>query len=298
MVRRGLIRGMVWALCMAGAASVPAASISLTGKVEEDFQPGGPTKVLVTPPDAILHMTRPSWMVESGRQSGLDFKDVRLAYDPATDSLAVGINFHGIGGDTDGNGVVGTVDERSAASGAVEPTRFGGFQTVVLGFDVNSDLKPDLVAGIPSTKPVDPATGQPISGVDAFRLTTYKETLNGLSSGFGDTTVGSKNLMDFIGRKSIETSADAPGVEFEILNFSQLAKLVNPAFDPEKTLVSLRGYSGDISVAMLGKSIFTYSFQTPLAQNVVPEPATLLAWSFVLGSAAAFRLGRRRAAAR
>jgi hypothetical protein len=262
--------------------------------VEQDFVPAPGNNVQVTPTSAIVHLNRPSWIVAAGQYSGMDFKDVRLAYDPTTDTLAVGINFNGIGGDIDGNGVVGTVGPQAAAAGTVEPLRFGNLQTVALGFDVTGDRFADFVAGIPLVKPTNPATGQRLDGVAAFTVAKYQDNPNGLPSGFGPTVIGSTSLPAFLGRTQLETSAEKPGIEFELRNFSQLAQLFNPSFDPTRTLVTLSGYSGDLNAAMIGKSIFTYSFQSPLAQTVIPEPAALWGWSVVAAGAAAWRWRRRR----
>jgi hypothetical protein len=293
MVRRRWILGVVALLGVLTTPDAPAASISFTGKVEQDFPQVVGNGVLVTPTTAVRAATLPPWMVADRRQTGMNLKDLRFAYDPATDSLAVGVNFTGIGGDTDGNGAVGSVDARSSVAGTFEPLRFGGMQTVSVGLDLNRDQVADLVVGIPLNKPTDPATGRPMDGVQAFTIGRYLDNPNGLPNGYGDTMVGTTNLLDSLGRRSVETSAASPGIEFELKDFTALAKLFNPKFDPTKDSLTVMGFSSDVNAPMIGKSTLYYAFDQPLAQ-VVPEPATVLGWAVVAGAAAGWRLRRTR----
>lgn len=297
MVRRSVVIGASVILGLAIAGTTNAASIPFTQKVETDF-PSTDKNVLITPTQAVIPATLPAWMTSAGYTSGMDFKDVRVSYDKASDTLSVGVNFKGIGGDNDGNGVVGTIDPRGQNLGNFEPTRFSSLQTVALGMDLNQDGKYDLTVGIPLSKPLDPATGKPMDGVAAFSLTKYIDSANGLPTAFGPTQVGSVNLLDHVGQKALETSADKPGIEFQITKFSEVAKAFDPKYDPTTTSLTLRGYSADLGSPSIGKSTLYWAFNTPLAEVIVPEPATLVAWSSALAALAAWRHTRRRASAR
>jgi hypothetical protein len=293
MVRRRWILGALALLGVFTAPDAPAASISFTGKVEQDFPQVVGNGVLVTPATAVRAATLPPWMLADGRQTGMNLKDLRFAYDPASDSLAVGVNFTGIGGDLDGNGAVGSVDPRSSVAGTYEPLRFAGMQTVTVGFDMNRDQVADFVVGIPLNKPTDPATGKPMDGVQAFTIGKFVDNPNGLPNGYGDPMVGTTNMLDNLGRRSVETSAASPGIEFELKNFTSLAKLFNPKFDPTKDSLTVLGFASDVNTPMIGKSTLYYAFDQPLAQ-VVPEPASVLGWTVVAGLAAGWRLRSRR----
>jgi hypothetical protein len=289
-----------------GIGSSQAAPINFTGNVAKDFPNVAGNGVMVTPDSAVGHAALPTWMTQAGLKSGMDFKDVRLSYDQATDTLSVGINFNGIGGDVDGNGTVGTVAPQAAAVGTYEVASFGNRQTVALGLDLSEHHIPDVIVGIPVNKPIDPTTGKPETGVQAFTMATYKDSISGLAGGFGDPNKviklsdgSSAKISDLIGTKTVQTSASSPDIEFQIKHFSDLVKAFNPNAKSLPTDIGIQGYSADIDSYMIGKSILSDVVKSPLAERVVPtpEPTTILAWSAVLGLAAAWRLRRARRAA-
>jgi hypothetical protein len=275
-----------------------AGSIPFTGNVETDFPlvKGNDIRVVIdnpypTPPDGSIPQSNPrdidipAWMKAEGKEPGWNFKDIRLFYDKATDSLAVGVNFFGVGGDVDGDGNPDVTDPRTSASGGRDEARFGGGETVSIGFDLNNDRKPDIIAGIPINKPA----GQ--DGIASFTLAKYKDTPSGLAFGYGDKTIGSNNLADFLGRKAIETSLTAPDMEFEITKFSQLGKLFDPKFDPLSSPLGLVAFAAGMNDVIVGEDSVPYSAVSP--QVIVPEPATLLAWGAALAGGLVWRLRRR-----
>ncbi len=293
MVRRSLVLGTFVLLGLSLVRSTLAAPINFTGNVANDFPTAATGNgILTTNALAVQHATLPDWMKAiPGRNTGMDFNSVSLSYDQKTDVLSVGIKFNGVGGDLDGNGTVGTVDSPGTPLGMTEPKNFGGQQIVALGISVNKSGNPDIAVGIPLNKPTNPATGKPMDGVSAFTLAAYNNNQMGLVNGFGSTTVGGVNLLDHLGAKSIATSSSSPDMEFQIKDFTQVAKLFNPNFDPTKDSLTLIGYSADLG-SVVGKSVLDQKFTTPLAETITPEPATLLAWSAVLGLAVAYRVRR------
>jgi hypothetical protein len=299
MVRPRFWPAAVALLGLIAPAAGRAGTIPFTGNVENDFPlvKGNDIRVVIdnpnpTPPDGTIptgnprDIDLPAWMKSESKEPGWNFKDVRLYYDRASDSLAVGVNFYGVGGDVDGDGNPDVTDARTSASGGRDEARFGGGETVSVGLDLNNDRRPDIIAGIPIQKPA----GQ--DGIASFTLAKYKDTPSGLAFGYGDKSIGSTNLMDFLGRKSIETSLAAPDMEFELLNFSQLGKLFDPKFDPLSSPMGLVAFAAGMNDVIVGEDSVPYSAVSP--QVIVPEPATLLAWGTVLAGGLAWRFRHRR----
>lgn len=298
-----MVRPRLWPVALAlvglfAPAVGRAGTIPFTGNVENDFPlvKGNDIRVAVdnpfpTPADGSIPQSNPrdidipAWMKAEGKETGWNFQDIRLYYDKATDSLAVGINFFAVGGDVDGDGNPDTTDPRTSASGGADEPRFTGGETVSVGLDLNNDRKPDIIAGIPVNKPA----GQ--DGIASFTLAKYKDTPSGLAFGYGDKSIGSTNLMDFLGRKSIETSLSKPDMEFELKNFSQLGKLFDPRFDGETSPLGLVAFAAGMNDVIVGEDSLPYSAVSP--QVITPEPATLLAWSSVAAGVLAWR-GRHR----
>ena len=225
-------------------------------------------------------------MLAEGKEAGWNFKDIRLSYDSATDSLAVGINFFGVGGDVDGDGNPDTSDPRTIQGGGFDEPRFGGGETVSVALDLNNDRKADIIAGIPLNKP----PGQ--DGIASFTLAKYNDTPSGLAFGYGAKTIGSTDLPGLIGRKAIETSLSRPDMEFEILHFSTLGKLFDPTFDANTAGLGVQAFAAGLNDGIVGEDSIAYQYVSP--QVITPEPATLVAWSAVLTGAAAWRLRRRQ----
>src|SRR5690606_30014061 len=122
-----------------------AGSIQFTGDVEKDFPTSvadGLRGIVIDNPEAgpagigtvsnPRDVNIPDWMAAEGRETGWNFKDIRLAYDQATDTLAVGVNFFGVAGDVDGDGNPNASDPRTIASGGMDEARFGNGETVAL----------------------------------------------------------------------------------------------------------------------------------------------------------------------
>lgn len=276
-----------------------AGTIPFTGDVEKDFPlvKGNDVRILVDNPfpttaDGSIPQSNPrdvnvpDWMKAQGREAGWNFRDIRLYYDQASDTLAVGVNFFGVGGDVDGDGNPDAADPRTTNAGGADEARFGGGETVAIAFDLNNDRKMDVIAGVPVTKPA----GQ--DGIASFTLSKFRDHPGGMAFGFGDTAIGGTTLADFLGRKAIETSLAAPDMEFELKNFSALGKLFDPTFDPADNGVGIQAFAAGLYDVIVGEDSVAYQYVSP--QVITPEPATVLAWSAVLAGAAAWRLRARR----
>lgn len=287
------------AIALAGLWATPgqAGAIVFTGDVERDFpvsvadglrgividhpSPSAPGGIPVSNPRDV---NIPDWMAAEGRETGWNFKDIRLAYDQATDTLAVGINFFGVAGDVDGNGDPNSASARAIAAGGRDEPYFNNGETIALGIDLNNDRVPDVVAGIPLVKPVGP-DGQKLTGLESFTLARYVDQAGGLPLGFGSS------LDSYLGAKAIDTSVERPDWEFEIKDFSKLGSLFRPGFDPIEHAIGLEAFAAGLDDVIVGEDFVPY--QAVLPQVIIPEPTTILAWVTVAG-AAAWRTRRRR----
>jgi hypothetical protein len=286
------------ALALIGARVTSAAQIQFTGNVEADFpQSAGIGIVTDNPipnPSGSGTISNPndvaqaSWMTQAGWTSGWNIKDIRVHYDQATDTLAVGVNFFGIAGDADGNGDPGTAAPQTTAAGGIDEAHLGFDPTqaahigesITVGIDINGDHKPDIIAGVPADK------SQNGPGIDGFTVNQYAPSSAGLAYNYG-TPLNSNN-----GGLAFDPSAAHPDFEFTITNFTHL-----PGFSP--ALYALNGigitaFAGTPFDVVAGEDSVPMTGFSPQA---IPEPASLIAWSAVLGAAAVgVRIRKRRAA--
>jgi hypothetical protein len=288
MVRLGVIRTSFATLALIGARPVLAVPITLTGKVETDFQANNPG-VHVTP---VLHdplqVGESPFIPANGWVSGWAVKDIRSSYDTSTDTLYVGIdtlkNAQGnsaIIGDADGNGNPGGASAAMAKAGGVDPASLGGHKSVTVAFAADDPKHPGMpgtpvaVAGVPADK----STAGP--GLDGFNVAAYKNNGSGIENNYGKTLTANLGALGF------DPSAGHPGFEFTIKNFSKIPGL-NPA---NGFWLSL--YAGSTDDVVAGETTLPLTRIPSLAQQTItPEPATLLPWTFVAG-AAWFSIRRR-----
>jgi hypothetical protein len=272
-------------LALLAARSAAADPITFTGNVANDFNPQTNNEVVVIPhSDTPIHIAQPQWMTDSGLVSGWNIKDVRLGYDPRTDTMDVGVNTFGIAGNVDGNGTPGTPDPRLTASGGSDPLHFGGdkgmavaFAPLVGTFDPKRPPSPIIVAGVPGNKT------QAGTGTDGF--TVAKWAPNGATAGpnYDLVTSFGKSLPTGMGNLAFDPTAAHPGFEFSISNFSKLL-----GANPLNGLV-VSAQDGSVQSVVTGKD---YVFSTPIEAQQIPEPATWLVWAGLAG-ALAWRSHRR-----
>ncbi len=289
MVRRRMLFGAATILALAGARPAAAGSINFaTGNVEKDMPSSTPGLVTIvnrqTPSTGRAVPQQLAYMTSEGKVNGWVVKDVRVHYDEASDQLQVGVNFFGIAGDADGNGVVGTIDPRfkgteAAMLGFKSPTNDSH---ISVGIDLTGSKDPlfaSIVAGISADKSkAGPGTwGFSVNKVDDYLNRNY-----GLGSSYGTSLNANHN-----GGLAFAPSANNPDFEFTITNLSKI-----PGFNKENG-IGIRvaaGSSMDEGVGEESVPKTTISYQ----QITVPEPATMLAWSVVACGAAVRGLRRRR----
>jgi hypothetical protein len=293
MVRRVLLRSGLVALALIGAKTTFAAQIQFTGNVETDFPQTEGIGIITdnpipnpTGPGSISNpndVAQAAWVTQAGWTTGWNIKDIRVHYDQASDTMAVGVNFFGIAGDSDGNGDPNVADPRTTAAGGLDEANLGFDPTqpahigesITVGFDINGDHKPDIIAGVPADK------SQNGPGLLGFSVNKYAPSNAGLAYNYGTP------LNDHNGGLAFIPDAQHPGFEFTIKNFTSL-----PGLSP--SLLALNGigitaFAGTPFDVVAGEDSVT---MTHLSPQAIPEPASLLAWSVAVG-AAAFGVRRR-----
>jgi hypothetical protein len=290
MVGRNVVRSSLIAAALICAQSATAAPITFTGNVAADFNPATNPGVMVIPHSTVPdHIAQPAWMTASGLVSGWNIHDVRLDYNSQTDTLYVGVNTFGIAGNIDGNGTPGTPDARLTAAGGSDPANWnapGSDKSMALGFapatltsTPNNPPAPVIVAGIPGNK------AQAGSGLDGFNVAKYAPTGGtggpnyDLVNSFGTT------LKSGMGNLAFQPSAQTPGFEFTITNFSKLLGS-NPA---NGFYVSAQ--DGSINSVVTGKD---YVQSTLIEAQQIPEPATWMVWAGLAAASAAWARRRSR----
>jgi hypothetical protein len=263
-----------------------ASPIQLTGNVAADFSyNASSTGSTNTGVDIIqhsnypVHIAQPQWMTDSGLVSGWNIKNVAVGYDQHSDTLYVGINTFGVAGNVDGNGTPGNPDPRLTAAGGTDPANFGGDKSMAVGiaplsgtFHAGSPPAPKIVAGVPGNK------AQAGSGLDGFTVASYAPSGGSLGPNYDLVTsfghaVGSGSL-------AFDPSAQHPGFEFTINNFSKLL-----GYNPLNGFV-LSAQAGSVASIVTGKDYVPSTLVTFPELQQIPEPATWMAWMALAGGAA------------
>jgi hypothetical protein len=247
-----------------------------SGNVANDFpvsdDPNSPY-VYISDNNGTPDVPQAQWMTNQGKINGWDVKDVRMYYDKASDTMYVGLNFFGVAGDADGNGVMGTSTDQFKASGGWELPGFGGNANVTVGFGPNAvGASPTVVAGVPALKT------QGGSGLNGF---TVAQAMPKVELGYNYGAV----LADNVG----ELYPSGPGYEFTVKNFSKL-----PGINLDSGL-GVTFYAGSADDIIVGEDSMPYYYINGSHFIVIPEPSTILAWT--LGIAGFGLHARRRARA-
>jgi hypothetical protein len=273
MGHRALGRGLLSLLgvFLASPCFADAISGTFTGNVATDFP--STTSGIITLANPKYPTTNPlGYLAAHGLSAGWSIQDVRMYYNKASDTMYVGVNFFGIAGDADGNGMQGTVSAANAAKGMVEFPNLGGRESVTLGFDMTLQGTPSFLAGVPQDK------RQAGTGLDGFKIAAYQPTNAGLAGSYGSA------LTSQTGNLFFDPSAQHPGFEFSVSNFSKF-----PGYDPA---------NGFGLVAYAGTPDDTLPEEGVLFPRVdagrIPEPATVLGWSSVVLAGAMCRWARKR----
>ncbi len=313
MVRHSVFRwpmallALAWAGTAGAAAVIPtpgpgaaASPLFATGNVEQDF-PSTSKSVTIVPGQAMGDVAQPQWMTNAGLINGYVMKDIRLSYDQKTDTLAVGVNFYGIAGNTDGS-KDGSTNPLTTAAGGSNPPHIGGDKSITVAFTpvtaAGTSADPVVVAGVPANKANSPA-----GSLDGFNVATVNDSIykvSGIAQAYG--TALSSNL----GQLAYDPSAAHPDFEFTIKNFSKI-----PGLNALTNGFYISAYAGTGTTIIVGKSAIADTLvgsplnqpqnlenppgpiTVPVPPSVqTPEPTTILAWGLVAGGAG-WRVRRR-----
>ncbi len=252
---------MIFSLLWAGMVQAPAYAdlINFTGDVENDFALTNQNVIRVLDFNGQTgDVAQPQWMTDQGKINGWNVKDLRLNYDKATDTMYVGANFFGVAGDVDGNGVVGTSTDQFKAAGGLELPNIGGRSSISVGFGPNSvNGSPTAVAGISGDKT------QSGPGLNGFSVAA---ALSGQALGmnFGPSLAANQGTL----------FNNGPDFEFTVNNFSKLPG-INLANG-----IGVNLYAGSPDDLLVGEDSMPYYTIGKLSPIIVPEPTTILAWTF------------------
>jgi hypothetical protein len=289
MVRLRLLGLGLATMTLIGARAASAGPINFTGVVENDFKDTDRGVHKITLSTDPTNIGQADFMTSGRLVSGWAIKDIRFSYDQSSDTLYVGFNTFNaangkpaIVGDVDGNGDPGTASPQTIAAGGVDLPNLGGRESVVLAIAPDGlNRRPGnlvAVAGISADKT------QAGPGLIGFNVAEPLSNTGGLGTNFG------KTLTNNLGELAFNPSADHPGFEFTIKNFSKL-----PGVDPYQGFW-VRAYAGAPDDIVVGESGLGLTRVPALAEQVIPEPATILAWTAVAGGAA-YRVRRRKGGA-
>lgn len=279
---------------LGSATPCEAVPLALTGFVEHDFDPtvGNPLKggvrveQVTASPDTI---GQSEWITDKGWLSGWNVKDIRFSYDAAKDVLYVGVNtwanpsgqyapFGQANGDP--SGTPQAYDP--AHLGANDPNSDKSF---ALAFATYNKLDPTIpgnavaIAGIPADKSLN---GKGINGYTVSSIDTSRAA-GGLGYMFGSP------LFEKQGNLAFDPTPSHPQLEFAVANFSQLA-------DPKEGFW-VTAYAGSGLDGVAGEASMGWRYIGPLAEQVIPEPATVMAWTLACGALALRLRSRKRAQA-
>jgi len=260
----GLLMALAVVVSMVVAMPVLGAAPAFTGNVEIDFLDTDPSISVCTDPGGqdVFVDEHPSAPISSG----WDIKDVRLAYDSATDILYVGLNSYQTVGDADTDGNEGL--ETYLDSG-IDVPNLGEGESVAVYFDLDKDGDWDVVAGVP--------TNADFSG---FTLRNATGTMAEIAS-FGAT-----DLTAHLGTR-YWMPGTAPDLEFRILGFADL-----PSQGGQLSEFTVGAFMGSIPDVDVTEDVMIYSVSLPVPPPPVGGTAfpvnklgLLTPWGVLLGCA-------------
>ncbi len=201
-----------WSIALFPALFLPCSSAlaapEFTGDVSVDFDAAEPGTLATEDPVGDVGM--PSGF-PPGTISGLDMSGIWLYFDPATDTLYIGIETPAIAGDVDGDGDPGGTSQALEDNHGEDHPDFGDTETFSVFIDTDLDGQPDVIAGKPSTEGTD---------LDDYTVATFNSALS--ISHVSLDLVFDTPLPDHLGYVFGSQSAEAPHLEFTVEGFSTL----------------------------------------------------------------------------
>jgi hypothetical protein len=183
-------------------------------------------------------------------------------------------------------------DPRLTQAGGTDPANFGGDKSMAVGiapligaFNPSHPPAPTIIAGVPGDK------SQVGSGLDGFNVATYAP--NGASGGpnYDLVTSFGTSITPRGSNLAFDPSAQRPGFEFTITNFSKLL-----GYNPLNGFV-ISVQDGSVDSVVTGKDYVPSTLVSFPEEQRVPEPAAWMAWVLLAGSGAAWTCRRRKPAA-
>src|SRR6185312_6591754 len=225
------------------ASGTGVSPLFVTGNAEQDL-PDTSKSVTVVPGQAMNAVFQPQWMTDAGLVNGYVMKDIRLSYDQKTDTLAIGVNFYGIAGNTDGS-PDGSTNPKTIAAGGSNPPHIGGDKSIAIAFTpvtaAGTNADPVVVAGVPANK-----SNSPAGSLDGFNVATVNTSLlhtSGIAQAFGTT------LSNNLGSLAYDPTQAHPDFEFTIKNFSKI-----PGLNALTNGFYISAYAGTGTTVIIGKS--------------------------------------------
>jgi hypothetical protein len=182
--------------------------------------------------------------------------DLRLTYNPATDTLYVGINTFGIAGDADGNGDPGGTATWLANRGGVDNPNLGGTETIAVYFDLNKDGTWDVIAGVSGTADIGGFTVANFVYLEPGHV--FLPPYN-----FGAPLPGNTGIHT-------TPAAGTPDLEFTITNFSTL-----PGQDPSVGGFRVTAFMGSLTDDGIGEDFIDYEQNPHTIATIVSSAATV-----------------------
>lgn len=229
------------------------AAPNFTGDAAADFT--GPNVVKIDDLEDDVGMTAPDFGPEA--RSGWDMKAVYLEYDPATDTLYVGIDCVVICGDADGDGDPGSAGSILTNLQGRDVANFGQGESFGLLIDTNNDFTGaggnfEVVVGVKNS-----------DDLNAFGVYQYTGTIGNQlrDEGWGARLPNATTLF-------ASPSAATPDLEFTIANFSTL-----PGFPAGQPVLAYKVYTGMASIVDDGiGEDFAPNQPTPVEITATPTP--------------------------
>jgi hypothetical protein len=277
------VRGVAWVLAvlaLAGIRPALAAPISFTGNVVHDFPQSNRGVTTTYLGEGAGLVAGPDGSTPNHLASGFWIQDVRTSYDPASDTMYVGVRGYpnvagqeAIFGDSSGN----------PNAGQDPNPNMGGDKSIAISLAPVSSSAGHPVPGVPVV----------IAGIPADKSKAGSGTIDGFTVSQDTNTPGlpqysfGQQLPQYTGNLAFNPSAAHPDLEFTIKNFSKI-----PGLNASNGYY-MQVYAGSAQDIVSGEVSSGWLKVPALQQQAIPEPTSWLAWLVLAGAGAAGGFRRR-----